>query len=54
MDGSLVSQKEQCDLSRIKARTKLTKILYILFDVHKANVVQLADRIAQRAQLELA
>ena len=33
------------------ARTKLTEILYIFFGIHAANVVQLADRIEQRAQL---
>ncbi|MDY5823233.1 MAG: hypothetical protein SPJ99_00035 [Candidatus Coprenecus sp.] len=30
---------------------KLTEILYIFFDIHTADVVQLADRIEQRAQL---
>ena len=30
---------------------KLTEILYIFFGIHTANVVQLADRIEQRAQL---
>ena len=34
--------------------TKLTEILYIFFGIHTANVVQLADRIEQRAQLETA
>ena len=29
----------------------MTEILYIFFGIHTANVVQLADRIEQRAQL---
>ena len=51
MEGSFGTQKEHYDLRRVKARTKLTKFLYIFFGIHTANVVQLADRIEQRAQL---
>ena len=54
MEGSFGTQKEHYDLRRIKARTKLTEILYIFFGIHTANVVQLADRIEQRAQLVVA
>ena len=54
LEGSFGTQKEPCDLRRVKARTKLTEILYIFFGIHTADVVQLADRIAQRVQLELA
>ena len=53
-EGSFGTQKEHYDQRRIKARTKLTEILYIFFGIHTANVVQLADRIEQRAQLALA
>ena len=50
--GELLNcQKEHYDLRRVKARTKQTEILYIFFGIHTANVVQLADRIEQRAQL---
>ena len=49
MEGSFGIQKEHYDLRRVKARTKRTEILYIFFDIHTANVVQLADRIEQRA-----
>ena len=49
MEGSFGTQKEQCDLRRVKARTTLTEILYRFFGIHTANVVQLADRIEQRA-----
>ena len=51
MEGSFGTQKEHYDLRRFKAWTKLTEILYIFFGIHTANVVQLADRIEQRAQL---
>ena len=51
MECSFGTQKEQCDLRRVKARTKQTEILYIFFGIHTANVVQLADRIEQRTQL---
>ena len=51
MEGSFGTQKEHYDLKRVKARTE---ILYIFFGIHTANVVQLADRIEQRAQLAAA
>ena len=54
MEGSFGTQKEHYDLRRVKARTKLTEILYIFFGIHTANVVQLADRIEQRAHLVVA
>ncbi|MCQ2564209.1 MAG: transposase [Mogibacterium sp.] len=54
MEGSFGTQKEHYDLKRVKARTKKTEILYIFFGIHTANVVQLADRIEQRAQLKAA
>lgn len=54
MEGSFGTQKEPYDLRRVKARTKLTEILYIVFGIHTATVVQLADRIEQRAQLVVA
>ena len=51
MEGSFGTQKEHYAMRRIKARKKKTEILYIFFGIHTANVVQLADRIEQRAQL---
>ncbi len=41
MEGSFGTQKEHYDLKRVKARTKLTEVLYIFFGIHTANVVQL-------------
>lgn len=49
MEGSFGTQKEHYDLKRVKARTKQTEILYIFFGIHTANVVQLQERIDQRA-----
>ena len=43
MEGSFGTQKEHYGLRRVKARTKLTEILYIFFGIHTVNVVQLAD-----------
>ena len=54
MEGSFGTQKEHYDLRRVKAMTKRTEILYIFFGIHTANVVQLADRIEQRARLAAA
>lgn len=54
MEGSFGTQKEHYDLKRVKARTKLTEILYIFFGIHTANVVQLAKRVEERAQFEAA
>lgn len=54
MEGSFGTQKEHYDLRKVKARTKRTEILYIFFGIHTANVVQLADRIEQRARLASA
>ena len=53
MEGSFGTQKEHYDLRRVKARTKLTEILYIFFGIHSASVVQLAERIEHREQLAL-
>ena len=46
MEGSFGTQKEHYGLKRIKARTRLTEILYIFFGIHTANVVQLVRREA--------
>ena len=54
MEGSFGTQKEHYDLKKVKARTKLTEILYIFFGINTANVVQLADRIEQRTRLAVA
>ena len=54
LEGSFGTQKEHCDLRRVKVRTKLREILYIFFGIHTAILVQLADRKEQRAQLAVS
>ena len=54
MEGSFGTQEEHYGLKRVKTRTKQTEILYIFFGIHTANVVQLADRMEQRARLASA
>ena len=46
MEGSFGTQKEHYAMRRIKARLKMTEILYIFFGIHTANAVELSSRIA--------
>ena len=46
MEGSFGTQKEQYAMRRVKARLKMTEILYIFFGIHTANAVELSSRIA--------
>ena len=50
MEGSFGTQKEHYSLKRVKARKKVTEIMYIFFGIHTANVVQLAARIAEQQE----
>ena len=45
MEGSFGTQKEHYSMRRIKARMKMTEILYIFFGIHTANAVELSGRI---------
>jgi len=54
MEGSFGTQKEHYDMRRIKARKKKTEILYIFFGIHTANVVHLAERLAEQKQTKAA
>lgn len=54
MEGSFGTQKEHYAMRRIKARTKKTEILYIFFGIHTANVVHLAERLADQEQAKAA
>ena len=54
MEGSFGTQKEHYAMRRIKARKKKTEILYIFFGVHTANVVHLAERLAEQEQVKAA
>lgn len=42
MEGSFGTQKEHYSMRKIKARMKVTEILYIFFEIHTANAVLLA------------
>ena len=48
MEGSFGTQKEYYDLRRVKARKKVTEILYIFFGIHAANLVHLAERLREQ------
>ena len=54
MEGSFGTQKEHYDMRRIKARKKKTEILYIFFGIHTANLVHLAERLAEQEQAKAA
>lgn len=54
MEGSFGTQKEHYAMQRIKARTKKTEILYIFFGIHTANLVHLAERLAEQEQVKAA
>jgi hypothetical protein len=41
-------------MRRIKARKKKTEILYIFFGIHTANLVHLAERLAEQQETEAA
>ena len=54
MEGSFGTQKEHYAMRRIKARKKKTEILDIFFGIHAANVVHLAERLAELEQAKTA
>jgi hypothetical protein len=54
MEGSFGTQKEHYAMRRIKARKKKTEVLYIFFGIHTANVVHLAERLAERQEAKAA
>ena len=54
MEGSFGTQKEHYAMRRIRARKKKTEILYIFFGIHTANVVHLAERMAEQEQAKAA
>ena len=54
MEGSFGTQKEHYAMRRIKARKKKTEVLYIFFGIHTANVVHLAERLAELQETQAA
>lgn len=51
MEGSFGTHKEHYSLRRVKARRKATEIAYIFFGIHAANLVRLAERLAEQQPL---
>ena len=51
MEGSFGTHKEHYSLRRVKARRKTTEIAYIFFGIHAANLVRLAERLAEQQPL---
>ena len=54
MEGSFGTQKEHYAMRRIKARKKKTEVLYIFFGIHTANIVHLAQRVAEQQETKAA
>ena len=50
LEGSFGNEKNRYGLSRIRARTKQTEILWIFFGIHTANALQIGRRIEQLEQ----
>ena len=51
MEGSFGTEKKHYSLSRIRARTKSSEMLWIFFGVHTANAVRIAKRLAQEGEI---
>ena len=47
IEGPFGTLKEHYMMHRIKARRKETEILYIIFGIHTANEVHLAERLVE-------
>lgn len=48
LEGSFGTEKNHFGLSRIKARTKTTEVLWLYFGIHTANVVRISKRKNQQ------
>ena len=47
LEGSFGTDKEHFLLNRIKARTKQTEVLWILFGIHTSNALKIGRRMAE-------
>lgn len=54
MEGSFGTQKEHYAMRRIKARMKITEILYIFFGIHTANAMLLVERLENKEEAKAA
>ena len=54
LEGSFGTEKQHYSLSKIKARTKQTEILWIFFGIHTANAVRMIDKMQKITLLNTA
>jgi len=54
LEGSFGTEKQHYSLSKIKARTKQTEILWIFFGIHTANAVRMIDKMQKTTLLNTA
>jgi hypothetical protein len=54
LEGSFGTEKQHYSLSKIKARTKKTEILWIFFGIHTANAVRMIPKIERAKQIQTA
>ena len=52
MEGSFGTEKNHYSLSKVKARTEPTEILWIFFGIHTANAVRIAGRVALKSAID--
>jgi hypothetical protein len=45
LEGSFGTEKQHYNLQKVKARTKVTEILWIFFGIHTANAVRMIDKM---------
>ena len=48
LEGSFGTQKQHYSLSRVKARSRKTEILWIFFGIHTANAILMIDKIRNK------
>lgn len=54
LEGSFGTEKQHYSLSRIKARTKQTEVLWIFFGIHTANAVRMISKMQDNRQKQAA
>jgi len=54
LEGSFGKEKEHYHLKKIKAKTKLTEVLWIFFGIHTANCLEIGRRIQQQSLEKIA
>jgi hypothetical protein len=50
LEGSFGTEKEHYSLRKVKARTKLTEIVWIFFGIHTANAIRMIPKIRAKQQ----